>query len=134
MFGWLSGLFSTKSTDTMVETGSSLLKDASSGIDMLFFTEEEKSIASQQAVTAWLKMMEATRGETSVRGITRRLIAVPWMYLQMALIVAAMAGYFFDDKFSILCVDIIRENLWVTGSIVVFYFGTYAAEKMFRKN
>lgn len=133
MFGWLSSLFTPTTVETTVETGASLLKSAASGIDKMFYTEEERADAKVKFYELWLKSQAQAASESPIRGITRRLIAVPWMFLQMFLILATISGYFFDQKFSILCVDIMRENIWITGTIVVFYFGPYMAEMILSK-
>lgn len=91
MFGLISSLFGgSKATEKVVDTGSYLLKEASSGIDMMFYTDEEKAQAKAQTYAMWLETQKLITQQGTPQAITRRLIAVPWMLMQMGMTTAAV--------------------------------------------
>lgn len=64
-----------KSSDKAIDTVSDLAKDASKGIDAMFFTQEEKSQASAKAMEMIMAWQEKMKDENSIRSVTRRIIA-----------------------------------------------------------
>lgn len=89
--GWLSaagsivaGLFSPNEGKTV---GGELLKDMSSGVDKLFFMDEEKAELSAEMETKrmelqerthqkWLEMLPALKDSEANRSVTRRILAI----------------------------------------------------------
>ncbi len=118
-FSWLSK--APKVTDTACE----IAKDISSGMDVLFYTDEEKAQAQQKAFDAWLEMTKAL-GPSSARDISRRVIAVMVMVMCMALtvtgLIAAWSGCqpLYETALSFF------GNWWkVALTVAVFYFGPH---------
>jgi len=140
MLGWLGGLFGLFQGH---ETASSLAKDVSNGVDMLVYTEEEKAIASKEAFSSWLKMVELMKDSETYRSITRRVLAVT-IIINLLLMIwlcifSELAAVFewFDSitppvaqPFTALTMSIIQlANVfqlgWVFCTIIVFYFGPH---------
>ena len=69
-------------SDKVVDTGLDLIQGAASGIDMLFFTDEEKSIASQKGYELQLEHMKLNMEQNSLRSQARRSIAKAIIYQQ----------------------------------------------------
>ena len=118
-FSWLSQ--APKVTDTACE----LAKDISSGVDMLFYTDEEKAHAQQKAFDAWLEMTKAL-GPSSARDISRRWIAVMVMVMCMALTVTGLIAAWMDHKALYDTALAFFGNWWkVALTVAVFYFGPH---------
>jgi hypothetical protein len=140
MLGWLGGLFGLVNSN---DTAASLAKDVSKGVDMLIYTDEEKSIAREKAFTSWLKMVEVMKDSETYRSVTRRVLAVGILFNLLAMIwlcifseMAAVFGWFESiteptaEPFTAVTMSILRlakvfELGWVFCTIIVFYFGPH---------
>jgi hypothetical protein len=105
------------------------------GIDKLVFTEEEKNDARKEALAMWLKLQEMMGEETSVRGMTRRILAVMvvGVYIVLSLLSVAVWPWMKDWADFIWEVANAGQYGWMTLTVVVFYFGPYVIERMFAK-
>ena len=121
MLGWLLG--GSKAADKAVDTGADLLKSAASGIDVMFFTEEERSQASQAAFKAWVDSQVAFRDETSVRSVTRRILAVMFCVVYLLLLLACVGLFRLDAKWGKLCFEAAEVLTPIVGAVIFFYFG-----------
>jgi len=121
MFGWLFG--GSNSADKVVNTGCGLLESAASGIDKIFFTDEERSDASQATFKLWLEGQTVLRDENSIRSITRRILAVAFCSVYMFLLLVGIVLYRFDPEWGKLCFEIAQILTNVVLTVVFFYFG-----------
>jgi hypothetical protein len=125
--GWFSWF---KKSDKVVDTALDLVEKGASGIDMLFFTDEEKSIASAKVMDQVIEFNKATADENSIRSRTRRLLAclIIGNYL---LILDVAIGYVIAGKTDIakLLFKIANETLGAhVLAVVIFYFGYYGVK------
>ena len=144
--GWLGSLFGLVDSN---RTASKLAEDISSGVDVLFYTDEEKAQASAEAFNAWLKMVDVMKGSEAYRSITRRILAVgivfnlfvmiwlcvlaelvhalSWMvWDEVILDVVSEGGLQFTNvTWSILKLANAFQLGWVFCTIIVFYFGPH---------
>ena len=135
------------------QTASELAKDMSSGVDMMFHTEEEKAIeaastqvrkiaATEKAMESWLRMVEVMKNSEAYRSVTRRVLALGSVFSFFCMIwlciwaeFAAMFGWFgacavvgVDATLTPLTIAVLKiagafELGWVFCTIIVFYFG-----------
>lgn len=161
MFGWLFG--GSKAAETAVDTGSYLLKEASSGIDMMFYTDEEKAQAKAETYKIWLETQKLIAQQGTPQAVTRRLIAVPWMFLQMGMTASAVVAkalsfwtsgvtritadnataireksrlvtdVLMQSDFSDYILALQNEQFFITLAIIGFYFGPAAVEMAISK-
>lgn len=128
MFEWLLGKKTEKAIDTVAE-------GLYNGIDKLFFTDEEKVQASQKAFDAWLRMVEATSKENSAKSYTRRIIAIMVISVWLTLLVYGVVAFPFSQAYSRFILSLVTNDmLWITGAVVVFYFGPSVLNNIFRKS
>ena len=120
MIGWLKGVLSTPKIATDVVEG------AISGIDKLFFTEEEKSDARQKMSEVWLDTVKATAGESSIRSITRRILAVMIVGTFLFFLITSFLCFPYLPTWSAFGLSLAKELSTLTLAVGVFYFGTYA--------
>ncbi len=122
LISWISGGGETakKVVDAAINTG-----------DALFFTDEEKSQASQKRLDWVLKYMSATNAQN----VARRLIAVMvvgiWAFI---LAIAVIAGYFSRDEgsYAVWLFGVLKDVVANPYNIIMaFYFltGTVRAFK-----
>lgn len=121
MFDWLFG--ASKSAEKVVDTGCGLLTTAASGIDMMFYTDEEKAQAKAAVYTQWLKTQEVIREEGSVRSVTRRMIAVAFTTIFLCMCIAGVVLALITKDPSNPCFDMVSEMGMIEMTIIVFYFG-----------
>lgn len=65
-----------QTSDKAINTGLDLIKDASAGIDMLWFTDEERAIQGIKIMDQALEFNSKIRDENSVRARARRFLAI----------------------------------------------------------
>jgi hypothetical protein len=105
-----------------------------SGIDKLVYTEEEKAEARGKMLDSWIKLQETLGEETTVRGVTRRILAVMFCGVYVLLtLVAAVVWPWMKDYANFLWEIANGQYGWITMSVAVFYFGPYVFERMFAK-
>lgn len=121
-FSWITG---------GTETANKVVDGVVDGFDMVFFTPEEKSIASQKILDWKLAYAKASSGQN----IARRVIAIGVSGLWALLIViAVIAKAFEQDAFCDFIFNMMKENVNTPFSIVLgFYFLAHVA-RGFSKN
>ena len=87
---WWGALFSSK---RIVEEGMDTIKDARAGLDMLIYTDEEKAIQQAEASAMILKRVELSLQESSIKSLTRRILAVSVVMTAELLTVVLAVGY-----------------------------------------
>lgn len=116
-----------KTSEKAVDTGLDLVKDAASGIDMLFFTDEEKAQASLKIMDNLIAFQQAQKDENSIRARTRRALAKMiigmWLLIIGLGVGCAMAG---DTDLAEYMFKTANETMGTAAvSVIVFYFGYY---------
>lgn len=111
LFDWLTG--GGKAADKIIS-------GVSAGIDMTFYTEEEKSIANQKILDFKLKYAQST----TAQNVARRIIAIAVTGMWVFLVLLAVAAYLIDLKqFSEFIFKVLQDNVNTPFSIIVgFYF------------
>ncbi len=104
------------------------------GIDKIIFTEEEKSDARKALLDSWLKLQEMLGEETSVRGVTRRILAVIYSGTYVFLTLASVAVFKFDKTYADFMWDIAQGTYGtITLTVAAFYFGPYFISQLIGK-
>ncbi len=107
------------------------------GVDALVYTDEEKAVAKQKVLESWLKLQETMGEETTVRAVTRRILAVMIMSPFVGMAVGAAVAYKFDKDYANFLYDMAEGSFGTMAIMVaVFYFGPYMlgqAAQAFRK-
>jgi hypothetical protein len=96
------------------------------GIDMLVLTPEEKLIMHKELGDQWITRQTAIADESSIRSITRRLLAVGTFGVFLFFVLAGGLSILFNNPTMAkdLGQYIIDTNLgWIVASVTVFYFG-----------
>lgn len=121
-FGWITG---------GTETANKVVDGVVDGVDAMFFTNEEKSVANQKILDWKLKYAQASSGQN----IARRVIAIGVFGLWALLIAIAVVAKALDAKeFCTFIFEMMEANVNTPFSIVLgFYFLAHVA-RGFSKN
>jgi len=109
----------------IVDTGLELAKKGASGIDMLFYTSEEKEIARKEWFAMVLKSENANQEQATVRSVTRRTIAQQFIKVYLFLILAEVVIYKLDPAWASHIFEMLKIVSYCVVPIVVFFFGSY---------
>lgn len=126
MMGFLSSLFSSKkAVDSVPETAAKIVDGVISGVDKLFFTDEEKAEVSQKAMDSIYDFIKSTIGENSIRSITRRRLAVMIAGAFLFLLILGGLVFPYDKEWSAYLLDCAKALSGLVLAVSVFYFGPY---------
>jgi hypothetical protein len=125
-YSFLSNIF------TGSKAGGGIVSGAIKGIDALIFTEEEKAKFSQEVMKVWLDVQKVTANESSIRSVTRRILAVGFIISYLFLILAGCAVYKWDPVYSQFLFDTAMSLNTPVLTIIIFYFGYYAVSNIIK--
>lgn len=109
-----------------LDTGLDLVKSAADGIDVLFYTDEEKAQARKAWWTDVFIPLEKTLGpQGAIRSVTRRILANDFCKVYLFLFLADVFVYKFDPKWSAHILDLIKILTYPVSAIILFFFGSY---------
>ena len=118
MFGWLFG--NSDSANKVVD-------GVVSGVDAMFFTDEEKSVAAQKVLDFKIEYAKHTQNQSVARRVIAFIVSGIWGFLNLL----AVALYFLSEPASQFVFKVINENINVPFMIVVgFYFAAHIAGKI----
>ena len=120
----LAAIFgSPKNTETIVDS-------AVSGLDKLFFTNEEKAEGMAETREWFLRYLEASQPQN----LARRLIAICVVFMWMLLILTATFSWLIDRQFAFFVFDVVNNNVNTPFAIIIgFYFAAHIARQIPRK-
>ncbi len=125
------GFFSfLKTSEKALDAGTNIINGAVKGIDALFFTAEEKSEASREAIRLWIETQRVIRDEGSARSITRRYLAVMIIGFSLLLGLAACIIYPLNALWAAYILGVLKQFSFATGAVIVFYFGYYGYKQI----
>jgi len=119
---WLSGILGTPA---IVSTGLDLVKQGADGIDMLFYTDEEKEISRKEWFAMVLESEKTNQEQACERSKTRRDLAKDFCRVYLALILMGVAVVKFDMVIAKYVADQITTLSYAVVPIIVFFFGSY---------
>ena len=94
------------------------------GLDALVFTDEEKNAAKQKLSDTWLETQKVLQAETSIRSVTRRIIAFTIIFAFTALILTSAIVYKLDKDYSAFLLSLAESQFgWLVVTVATFYFG-----------
>jgi hypothetical protein len=114
----------------VADTADKIVDGAIKGIDALFFTDEEKSRASLEAINLWIKTQEVIANENTARSITRRVLAIMIIAFNLLAMMFTIAIYPFNVAWATFTLSLLSQFGFATGAVVVFYFGYYGFKQI----
>lgn len=127
------GLFSFLGTSSKaVDAATGLIGGVVDGIDAVILTEEEKIKFDLKRTELWLKMQEVIANESTVRSVTRRVLAVVSFIVYLTLNVASCIVWPFAPEHSDQIFKVAMNLNKLVIPITVFYFGYYAISNVIK--
>lgn len=117
------GLFSFLSSNK--KTVDKVVDGAISGIDKIFYTNEEKADARRKLAEGVQEFVKSTLDENTARSRTRRVIAIMIMGVFLILIIAAAVAYPFDEAYSNFLFEIVGDMSTFALMVAAFFFGAH---------
>lgn len=115
---------SKKNTETLVDAGVS-------GLDKMFYTNEEKSEDLAKMREWFLRYLEASQPQN----LARRFIAVVVVGLWAALVVGAVVAFKLDERYADYIFEVIRDAVLTPFNIIIgFYFLAHLTRQLPRKD
>ena len=100
------------------------------GIDALVYTDEEKSVAKQRLVDQWVELQKILGEETTVRAVTRRVLAVITISCFALLVMGAAISWPFSKEYAAFLLELASSQFgWLVLGVAGFYFGPYMLQK-----
>ena len=115
LFGWAKKIDPQEAFDTVA-----------SGIDKVFYTNEEKAEAAAKAFDQYMEWFKLASDENSARSITRRYLAVMFAGVFLFLLLASGAVWLFNADYASFLAELAKTIAPYVGGIMAFYFGYYA--------
>jgi len=133
--GWLSELFSS---DKTVRKAVNLVDDSVRGvgnwIDELSFTEQEKAQANQKLLDFRLKVLDKTADESSVRSISRRILAWAIVGVFLTLIMLSAIGTILGLSWAKGVFMIAKSIYEAFLAVISFYFVSHIGNSWIEKS
>jgi hypothetical protein len=127
IWGWLTGAQQIdKAMDIAKESTTGII----AGIDAAWFTPEEKSRAALEITQAAIEMVLATQGESTVRSVTRRVLAWAIMGTFLFLLLFGTMIYKVDPEWSLYCLNSAKALTFLATPVGIFYFGYYGIKQL----
>jgi len=125
ILGWLSA---------GPDAASKVLDGAIKGVDALIYTEEEKAVARQKLSDQWIELQKTMGEETTVRSVTRRVLAILIIVPFIMLTLAAAIAFPFNLEYSKFLLELAQGQFGVLAlGVSGFYFGPYMLSYLQKK-
>ena len=132
--GWLTGIKTIFSTPRIIDTATDLIKTGASGIDMMFYTDEEKELARKDWFAMVLKSEQTYQEQASVRSHTRRMLARAFCETYLFLIIISVLLFKLDPEWGKYVYEMIKTVSYAVVPIIVFFFGSYGYGTYMKKS
>ena len=104
------------------------------GIDALVFTEEEKAELHKKMGEDWIELQKIMGEETTVRAVTRRILAVLVVVPFVLLVLSAAVAYAFSPEYATFLLALAESQFGILVlTVAAFYFGPHMIGRMFGK-
>ena len=124
LISWLS------STPKVIDAAASVITTGMKGIDALFYTDEEKAEGKEKVFQLWLDTQKVLAGESSIRSMTRRAVALAFVFSYLIMLLGCIPVYFFDQEYAKFILQVAGVITPVVGGISFFFFGSYAVNSI----
>ncbi|BDD10871.1 hypothetical protein FUAX_40870 (plasmid) [Fulvitalea axinellae] len=122
------GLFGKKNLDAQ-----KMFDTVTSGIDKMFYTNEERAEADMERVRAHTEYVKGTLEENGTRSVTRRYLAVMIMAVFLGLVVGAVAAYPFDREYAKFIFEVATSIFTLAMMVAAFFFGSHMIRNVMDK-
>lgn len=133
-FSTISAIFSTpKTIDKAVEIGAKITDGIISGIDKIWYTDEERAENRQKANETLLSFWKIIANENTEQSKARRMLAVMTFKVYFALILIGTTVYKFDAEYAKFIFEVIGSLTGLVLMVAGVYFGPHQIAKIWKK-
>jgi len=101
------------------------------GLDALVFTDEERAELNKQLGVQWIELQKVLGAESSIRSVTRRVIAFAVVFSFIGLVLGAAAVYPLSPEYAAFLLGVAEGKFgWLVVAVGGFYFGPYMLGRM----
>lgn len=116
------------------EAAEKVLDASIRGLDAIILTDEERLEYQRKLAEQWVQLQALLGEETTVRGVTRRILGVMFSGAYLVLSFASAGIYYFNQPYADFLWEIANGQLgWITLTVVAFYFGPHFIGQMLGK-
>jgi hypothetical protein len=123
-----------KSSDKAIDTAAGVVEKVSdglyNGIDMAFYTDEEKAIDQRKKNELIYKFWELTTKENTQQSLARRELAKMTMKVYFSLILMAVSVWGFDKEYAEFIFKVVGTLSFLAVPIGAIYFGPHQFAKL----
>ncbi len=101
------------------------IKAVTSGIDELYYTDEEKAQARDKIFKMWADHQVTALQESSIRSITRRKLAVGIVQIYLFLVLFGTIVWKIDREWAAYVFSVVGSMSALMLMVTGFYFGPY---------
>ena len=126
--GWFATLFGTAaSAGTAVDLAADSVRGVGRWIDEQKFTEQEKAEQYLKAADMYIEMLKTIQSESSIRSVTRRLMAWAVIGTFLFLILYGTVWFRYDPDYAEFILTVATKSMLgeLTLGVSVFYFGVH---------
>ncbi len=127
MFGWLKGVLGAP------KVVGDLVSGGVRALDALVFTEEERANMGQKTFETWLEVQKAIAGESTVRSMTRRVLACMIMGTFLGFMIFGGGLFYWFPAWSAYLLSLAKQLSTLALTVAIFYFGTYGVGQYLKK-
>jgi len=131
LWSWLTS--GAKTAETAADTGKILVEGLVSGLDKVWYTDEEKAEARQKAADTLLKYWEAVAKENTEQSKARRELAKMAFTVYFGLIIIGVVCYFWQPPAAQFIFQVVGKITWLITMIAGIYFGPHQISKIWSK-
>jgi sterol desaturase/sphingolipid hydroxylase (fatty acid hydroxylase superfamily) len=129
-WAWFTG---AKTAEKALGTVDNLTNKIAGGLDQLFFTDQERAQISVETMKLHLALVQTTQTESSIRSVTRRIVAWGIMGTFMLLIIFSAFIWKWNPEWAKWTLAIVAQFYELVLMVGFFYFGYYAVSSVVKK-
>lgn len=133
-FTGIKALFTTQtSIDKAIDIGDKVTTGVISGLDKIWYTEEEKAENRQKASETLLKFWNITANENTEQSKARRELAKMTFKVYFFLLLTGVTVYKLDSAYSKFIFDVASTLTPLVMGIAAIYFGPQQIAKVWKR-
>jgi len=127
---WFTG---AQTAEKALDTFDNLTNKVAGGLDQLFFTDQEKAEVSVETMRMHLALIQATQTESSIRSVTRRMVAWGIIGTFMFQITFSAIIWRWNQEWAKWVFSLIQAYYELVLLVCFFYFGYFAVSSVVKK-
>lgn len=129
-WGWFTG---AKTAEKALGSLDNLTNKVAGGLDQLFFTDQERAEVSLETMKMHLALIQTTQAESSIRSVTRRMVAWAIMGTFFWLIIFAGVIWRWNLEWAKFLLELAKQIYELVLMVAFFYFGYFAVSSVVKK-